>query len=76
MINHKNIILKVLTHKKCKKVLANNFVTYKVDSLTIKVKNQVSKKIDSFIKAKKFQMLEKFIHMYSDMMFTNFEESR
>lgn len=75
MINHNNIMLKVLINKKCKKILKNNFVTYKVDSLTIKMKNNVSKKIDAFIAAKKYQMLEKFIDMYSDMMFTNFKES-
>ncbi len=76
MINHKDIILKVLTNKRCKRVLKNNFVTYKVDTLTIKVKNNISKKIDSFITAKKYQMLEKFIDMYSEMMLTNFKESQ
>ena len=32
-------------------------------------------KIDNFISFKKYQMLEKFIDMYSDMMITNFRES-
>jgi len=73
-INHKDIIVKILTNKRCKKVLKNNFVTYRVDSLTIKMKSRVSKKIDQFIAAKKYQMLTKFIDMYSDMMITNFKE--
>ena len=76
MINHKDIVLKILTNKRCKRVLKNNFVTYKLDSLTINVKNNVSKKIDDFVKAKKYQMLAKFIDMYSEMMITNFKESQ
>ena len=74
MINHKDIVFKVLTNKRCKRVLKNNFVIYKVDSMTIHVKNKVSKKIDDFVKAKKYQMLAKFIDMYSEMMITNFKE--
>ena len=76
MINHKDIVFKVLTNKRCKRVLKNNFVIYKVDSMTIHVKNKVSKKIDDFVKAKKYQMLAKFIDMYSEMMITNFKESQ
>ena len=76
MINHKDIILKVVTNKRCKKLVQNNFVVYKVDSLSIKMKNKISNKMDEFIKAKKYQMLKKFIDMYSETMLTNFEESR
>ena len=73
-IDHKDIMIKILTNKRCKKILKNNFVTYKVDSLTIKMKSKVSQKIDAFVTAKKYQMLSKFIDMYSDMMVTNFKE--
>jgi len=73
MINSKDIIFKILTSKRCKKILKNNFVAYKVDTLTVKVKTAASKKIDSFVQKKKYQMLEKFIDMYSSAMITNFE---
>jgi len=73
MISTKAMIFKILTSKKCKKVLKNNFVAYKVDTLTVKVKAAASKKIDVFVQKKKYQMLEKFIDMYSNAMITNFE---
>jgi hypothetical protein len=63
----------MLANMKCKKILKSNFVVYKLDGLVIKVHKKISKKIDKFIQMKKYQMLEKFIDIYSDMFITNFK---
>jgi len=75
MIRHKASIAKILIDRRCKKIIKNNIVTYKLKNLSIRVHKKLSKKIDSFVAAKKYQMLERLIDMYSDMMITNFKES-
>lgn len=75
MIGHKLTIARILIDRQCKKIIKNNIVTYKLKNLSIGVHKRLSKKIDSFVAAKKYQMLERLIDMYSDMMITNFKES-
>jgi hypothetical protein len=71
-INKNDIMLKILTNKKCKKVQKNKSVTYEFDGLKIKVHRRVGDKIDNFIKSKRYKMLSDFIDIYSSMFTTNF----
>jgi len=72
-INKNDIILKILTNKKCKKVQKNKTVTYEIDGLKISVHERVCDKIDNFIKLKRYKMLSDFIDIYSSMFTTNFD---
>ena len=71
-INTNDLILKVLTHKKCKINKKGKLFVYNVDGLSVTVTPAISKKIDTFISNKRYKMLSEFIDIYSSMFITNF----
>ena len=70
-MNKKEIILKILLNRKCKRSQKKDIVTYNLKSLKVFVPVSFSKKIEVFIKQKKYRLLSLFIDNYKERFLLN-----
>ena len=71
-ISDKDIIFKIITHKKCQiKVLGSRSRFY-VDGMIIEMPTRLSDKITILHKSKKFGLIKNMINQYLDIIDKNF----